>query len=438
VQKVSPSVVKISVALATPKQLLSGRDWDFFRHFFGDKGFGWMTPGQPGAFLDRGLGSGVIVSSDGYILTNNHVVKDAKEIQVTLNDGRTFTAKVIGADPQTDIALIKVQADNLPALTLANSDNVNVGDVVLAVGSPFGIGQTVTMGIVSAKDRVTSGKMDEDFIQTDAAINPGNSGGALVNTEGRLVGINTEILTRSGGNQGIGFAVPSNVCRWVMESLVNYGYVNRGFIGVEIQNLTPALAQAFKLNDVRGALVASVTPGTAGAVAGLKSGDVIVGFNGQPIENASQLKLLVAEAGPGVTVPIEVMRNGDKTTLHVSLTGQPGEKLANANSQNNQSGTNKDALHGVTVADFDSQTRAELNIPDNVHGALVTAVDPSSPAYDAGLRSGDLILEINHHPVKDAQDAVKDTAKPTNHETLLRIWSQGGIAYMAVPESSVG
>ena len=226
-------------------------------------------------------------------------MQNAKEIKVALNDGRSFTAKVIGTDPQTDIALIKVDADNLPALTLADSDKVDVGDVVLAVGNPFGIGQTVTRGIVSAMNRVTASDMDEDFIQTDAAINPGNSGGALVDLDGRLVGINTEILTRSGGNQGIGFAVPSNLCGWVMDSLVKNGHVSRGYLGVAIQNMTPGMAEALKVNNDQGALVSSVTPGSAAAAAGLQSGDVIVEFNGQPVQDASQLKLRVAESGPG-------------------------------------------------------------------------------------------------------------------------------------------
>ena len=375
---------------------------------------------------ERKLGSGVIVSPDGYILTNNHVVQNAKEIKVALNDGRSFTAKVIGTDPQTDIALIKVDADNLPALTLADSNKVDFGDVVLAVGNPFGIGQTVTRGIVSAVNRVTASDMDEDFIQTDAAINPGNSSGALVDLDGRLVGINTEILTRSGGNQGIGFAVPSNLCGWVMDSLVKNGHVSRGYLGVAIQNLTPGLAEAFKVNNDQGALVSSVTPGSAAAAAGLQSGDVIVEFNGQPVQDASQLKLRVAESGPGATVPVVVMRNGERKTLTATLKEQPANQVANANSENNQN-AGKDALHGVAVSNLNSDTRSELNIPSNVQGALITEVDPSSLSYEAGLRTGDVILEINHQPVKDAEDAVRDTAQTQGNETLVKIWSPQGI-----------
>lgn len=433
VQKVAPSVVKIFVSSSVPqRQLLSGQDPEFFRRFFGD------VPQASGPMLEHGLGSGVIVSSDGYILTNNHVVKNAKEIEVTLTDGRTFNAKVVGTDPGTDVALIKVQADNLPALTLADSNKVEVGDVVLAIGNPFGVGQTVTSGIISAKDRVTSSGMDQDFIQTDAAINPGNSGGALVDTEGRLVGINSEILSRSGGNQGIGFAIPSDLCRWVMDSLIKYGHVNRGFLGVEIQNLTPGLAQAFKDNNMQGALIAAVTPESPAAAAGLQNGDVIVEFNGQPVQDASQLKLQVAEAGPGTTIPVVVMRNGEKKSVNVTLRAEPNKGVAGANQQNNESGTRKDALQGVSVSNLNSDIRSELNIPDDVHGALITQVNPLSASYEAGLRSGDVILDINQHPVKDAQDAVNNTTKAAGSETLVKVWSKNGVHYVAVPDSNIG
>jgi serine protease Do len=432
VEQVAPSVVKVFVSSTIPgRQPLSGQDRDFFRHFFGE------IPQGSGPMLEHGLGSGVIVSSDGYILTNNHVVKNAKEIEVTLTDGRTFNAKVVGTDPETDLALIKVQASNLPALTLADSNKVEVGDVVLAIGNPFGVGQTVTSGIVSGKNRVTSGDGDQDFIQTDAAINPGNSGGALVDTEGRLIGINSEILSRSGGNQGIGFAIPSDLCRWVMDSLIKYGHVNRGFLGVETQNLTPGLAQEFKVNNAQGALIASVTPDSAAAAAGLQSGDVIVEFNGQPVQDASQLKLRVAEAGPGTTVPVVVMRNGERKTLSVTLREMPNHEVANA-SQDNANGDHRDALHGVSVTDLNPNIRSELNIPDNVHGALVTQVDPLSASYEAGLRTGDVILDINQHSVKDAQDAVNDTAKAVGSETLVKVWNQNGPHFVAVPNSNVG
>src|SRR6201995_395669 len=333
VKKVAPSVVKISVTMKGTDNPLANSDMDFFRRFFGEDGSKQMNPGRLHGPMEHGLGSGVIVSSDGYILTNNHVVNNATEIQVALNDGRQFTAKVIGSDPKTDVALIKIDAENLPALTLTDSSKVEIGDVVLAIGNPFGIGQTVTKGIVSAKDRTTSGDGDEDFIQTDAAIKPGNSGGALVDTEGRLIGINSEILSRSGGNQGIGFAIPSDLCRWVVDSLIKGGHVNRGFLGVETQNLTPGLAQEFKVNNAQGALIASVRPDRAAAAAGVQSGYVIVEFNGHPVQDASQLKLQVAEAGPGTAVPVVVMRNGERKTLSVTLKPEPNHEVASANSQ---------------------------------------------------------------------------------------------------------
>jgi serine protease Do len=328
VQRVAPSVVKVFVTSSTPEKQLSLPHLDFFRHFFGE---GQLHLGHPPYQLEHGSGSGVIVSPDGYILTNNHVVKNGREIQVALNDGRTFTAKIVGTDSQTDVALLKVRADNLPELTVADSDKVNVGDAVLAIGNPFGIGQTVTAGIISAEHRVSAGDKNEDFIQTDAAINPGNSGGALVDIEGRLIGINAEIPSRNGGNQGIGFAVPSNVCRWIMESLVKYGQVERGFLGIEIQNLTPGLAQAFKAGTTHGALVSGVTPGSPADAAGLKSGDVIIEFNGQPVADANQFKLRVTETIPGTTVSVKIKRNGETETFNVILKQSTQNETANAN-----------------------------------------------------------------------------------------------------------
>ncbi|MEA3146697.1 MAG: serine protease Do [Verrucomicrobiota bacterium] len=436
VKKVAPSVVKIFVTMKAASggsNPLANSDNDFFRRFFGEDGMKQMNPGKLHVPTEHGLGSGVIVSADGYILTNNHVVNNASEIQVALNDGRQFTAKVIGSDPKTDVALIRIKADNLPALTLADSDKIEVGDVVLAIGNPFGIGQTVTKGIVSAKDRTTSGDMDEDFIQTDAAINPGNSGGALVDTEGRVVGINSAILTHSGGNQGIGFAVPSNLCRWVMDSLVKNGRVDRGFMGVMIQNLTPDLATAFKLDRTNGALVGDVSPDSPADKAGLKSGDVITQLNGQPIEDASQLKLRVAESAPGSKVQLGVNRNGESKTFDVTLGNLPENKVAKADEQSGNAKT--DALSGVGVADLDQNTRAELNIPAQVQGAVITEVAPDSAAYQAGLRTGDVITELDRKPVKNAQDAVADTEKPAGKQTLVKVWTKSGSHYLTVDES---
>ena len=439
VQKVAPSVVEVFVTSKARGGQSPGDQADLLRRFFGqgrrfnlpDGGDGDGGMGVP----ERGLGSGVIVSTDGYILTNNHVVREASEIRVALADGREFPAKMVGTDPKTDVAVIKIKADGLPALTFADSAEVSVGDVVLAVGNPFGIGQTVTQGIVSAKDRVTSGAQDEDFIQTDAAINPGNSGGALVDTEGRLVGINAEILSRTGGNQGIGFAIPSDLCQWVMTSLIKNGRVDRGFLGVSIQNLTPALAQQFKLDRINGALVADVSAGGPADSAGFKSGDVVRQFNDKPVKDASQFKLQVAETAPGTKVTVQVVRNGETKTLEVTLKNAPNQKLASADRDSGASNS-KDALSGVAVADLDQNTRSQLNVPDNVKGAVITEVRPNSPSYEAGLRAGDVITEINKQSVKNSGDAVKLTEKPAGAETLVKLWSHGGIRYLTVEENS--
>src|SRR6516225_3858908 len=438
VQKVIPSVVQVDVTgkSGNGRSLGSSDMQDQLRRFFGR---GFQIPEQPEMPNQKALGSGVIISADGYILTNNHVVENSKTIQVTLSDGRKLTAKVIGTDPQTDVALLKIDAANLEPVTLADSDSAQVGDLVLAIGDPFGIGTTVTEGIISAKNRtrVTSGDADEDFIQTDAAINPGNSGGALVDIQGRLVGINTSILSRSGGNQGIGFAVPSNLCRWVMDSLVKTGHVERGFLGVQIQDLTPSLAQAFKTERTNGALVSDVTAGSPADAAGIKSGDVIVEFNGKPVENASQLKLHVAETAPGSSVPVVVNRNGETKNLSITVREKAKNELASSKQEQGQNGQG-DALHGVAVGELDQQTREELKVPASVHGALVSQVSPNSAAYEAGLREGDVILEINHQPVKNAQDAVKLTANRSGNDTLVKVWSHGGSHYLTVNDSNVG
>jgi len=280
---------------------------------------------------------------------------------------------------------------------------------------------------------VTSSDMDEDFIQTDAAINPGNSGGALVDTDGRLIGINTAILSRSGGNQGIGFAVPSNLCRWVMDSLVKNGKVERGLLGVMIQNVTPDLAKALKLDRATGALVGDVTPASPADKAGLKSGDVITQLNGQPIEDTSQLKLRVTETTPGSQVHLVVNRNGESKAFDVTLGSVPENKVAKASESNGEA--RREALGGVSVTDLDQNTRAELKIPQNVQGAVITQVAPDSAAYEAGLRTGDVITELNRQPVKNAQDAVAETEKQRSNETLVKVWTTGGSYYLAVDES---
>ncbi|MBX3733305.1 MAG: DegQ family serine endoprotease [Verrucomicrobiae bacterium] len=435
VKQVVPSVVRVNVKQkarfasspvpAIPPEL---------RRFFG--------PGFPGAPGDgeemprmprsQGVGSGVIVTADGYILTNNHVIEGAEEVKVNLQDGREFVARVVGGDPKTDVAVLKVDGGDLPALVLGDSDALEVGDVVLAIGNPFGIGQTVTSGIVSATGRATMGLDYEDFIQTDAAINPGNSGGALVDASGRLVGINTAILSRSGGNQGIGFAIPVSLARDIMESLVKDGRVTRGYFGVMIQDVNPALARKFGLDDAKGALVGEVTPDSPAAKAGLKSGDVVTSLGGRDVRDSRQLKLAVSRIRPGETAQVQVLRDGKMKTMKVRVGELPGEASVAKASPAADEGT----LNGVGVTDLDARTRRQYNIPAGVGGAVITEVAPDSAAAEAGLQPGDVVLEINRTEVKDAGDAVRLTEDPEDRTTLLKVWSRGGTRYVVVDESN--
>jgi serine protease Do len=440
VKKVAPGVVKIVVTSKVTNMSMpegfSPND-PFWRHFFGDQGGRQMPNRQLNTPRQHGLGSGVIVTKDGYIITNNHVVDGADEVKVTLQDGREFTAKVIGRDPKSDVAVIKIDANGLPVVPMADSDKVQVGDIVLAVGNPFGVGQTVTTGIVSATGRGNLGIEDyEDFIQTDAAINPGNSGGALVDVEGRLIGINTAIFSHSGGNQGIGFAVPSDLARNVMDSLIKDGHVTRGYLGVMIQDVTPALAKEFSLKDATGALIGDVVPSGPAAKAGLKDGDVVLQYNGKQITDSRRLRLAVGETKPGTTVPVRILRDGSSKTLEVTVQAMPGtEQLAK---NNTPAGTDNGTLNGVGVGELDQQTRQELKVPENIKGVVVTEVQPDSPAAEAGLKQGDVIESINRHPVKTADEAVRLTENTKDKVSLLRIWSHGGSHYVVVDESKAG
>jgi len=436
VKKVEPAVV--NVFTTTKSANLSGQEMpdssDPFWRFFGQP-FGPMAPhGQLRRPVEHGIGSGVIVTSNGYILTNNHVVDGATEVKVKMQDGREFTAKVIGHDSRSDLAVIKIDATDLPVVPMADSNKVEVGDIVLAVGDPFGVGQTVTEGIVSATNRSDVGLGDyENFIQTDAAINPGNSGGALVDVQGRLIGINTAILSRSGGFQGIGFAIPSDIAHNVMESLIQYGHVTRGYLGARVQNLTPALANEFKLKQPTGALIGEVVSNGPAKKAGIKDGDVVVAFNGHKIADSRQLQLEVAQTKPGSTVPVKILRDGSAETLEVTVGRLPSSKaIAQAS---NSSPQDNGTLQGVGVENLGPQVRQQFKIPDNVQGAVISQVAPDSAAADAGLKPGDVIESINRHPVKDADQAVQLTQNSKDKQTLLRIWSDGGSHYVVVDES---
>ncbi len=443
VKKVAPSVVKLETVqkgrVVNSGNPFSGNGGPRFWEFFGEESPFGPGPGrQFRAPSQRGVGSGVIVTPDGYIITNNHVVDGADEVKVSLNDGRELKAKVIGKDPKTDVAVIKVEAGDLPAISWADSDRIEVGDVVLAVGNPFGIGQTVTMGMVSATGRATRELVDldyQDFIQTDAAINPGNSGGALVDAEGRLVGINTAILSRSGGNQGIGFAIPTNLARDVMGSLVTDGRVTRGYLGVLIQDVTPALAKEFKLKERGGALVGEVSAKGPADKAGVESGDVVIEVNDKPISDSRHLRMEIARIKPGETAALKLLRDGSTKTVKVKVGELPdGPAVAQGDSPAGDDGT----LNGVTVSDLDARMRQQFNIPPKVRGALVTQVEPDSAAAEAGVRAGDVIVEINHESVDGATEAVKLTENPKDKTTLLKLWTRGATRYVVVDESENG
>jgi serine protease Do len=362
-----------------------------FGHFPGSPGFGQA----PRHYTERGLGSGVIVSPDGYILTNNHVVGKATEIHVTLMDKREFTAKVIGKDRKTDLALIKINAHKpLPCAQLGDSHDIHVGDWVLAVGNPFGFSLTATTGIVSAKGRVLGGSYDE-FIQTDAAINPGNSGGPLFNTQGQVIGINTAIYSSSGSNAGIGFAIPIDLAKQIMQQLKEHGHVIRGWLGVEIQRITPSLAQSFNLPKPEGALVAQVQPDTPAEKAGFKPGDIIVKFKGRAVNNEHVLPEMVAETAIGKTVPIEVIRNGKHITLHATIAQLNEQQLASAAGSGSEN-------WGLSVQTLTPDIAHELGT-SAAHGVVIGRVRPGSPAEDAGLRSGDVILQMDHMEMNSAR-----------------------------------
>jgi serine protease Do len=436
VKQVAPSVVKITTATKARRvnTQFPGFDHPMFRQFFGGRVPEIQQPPQ------SGLGSGVIISADGYIVTNNHVISGADEVVVTMDDGRELTAKVVGHDPQTDIAVIKVNARDLPAITFADTNSLEVGDRVLAIGNPFGLGETVTTGIVSAKGRRPGlGLEYEDFIQTDAAINPGNSGGALVDMDGRLIGINTAILSRSGGFQGVGLAVPANLVNHVTQSIVKHGKVVRGYLGVNTQNVTPALAESLGLQTRTGALVADVVPNSPAARAGVKPGDVITGVDGKPVEDSHRLSFTIGAIEPGTTLNLDVLRDGKTRQVKATTAERPNNPRSRERFEPEEFASNDEGvLNGVAVDDIDANTRRTMNLPRDLRGAVITKVDPESAAARAGLRPGDVILEINRQRVTSAQDAIDLSAKVESKKALVRVWSRGGTAFVVVDESAKG
>ncbi|HLV95662.1 MAG TPA: Do family serine endopeptidase [Candidatus Acidoferrales bacterium] len=432
---VLPAVVNVhSSKVVKPRsnQMMPFFNDPFFQQFFGNQ-FGQNMQPQPER--EQSLGSGVILTSDGTIITNNHVVDGATDIKVSLADKREFTAKVIGTDKPSDIAVLKINATGLPTLPIGDSSKLQVGDVVLAIGDPFGIGETATMGIVSAKGRGGHLGIEtyEDFIQTDAAINPGNSGGALIDLHGNLVGINTAIATGGGGggNVGIGFAIPIDMAHKVMDQIVEHGKVIRGYLGLLPEDVSASLAKQFGLSQATGALVASVEKDTPASRAGLKQGDIVLKVNGQTVDSANDLRLLISQSQPGASVNLTIWRDNKTQDVKVTLAELPQQNAQNGASEGNGSGT----MQGVQVQTVTPDMSQDLGVPNGTRGVVITSVDPSSPAAAASLERGIIIQEVNHKPVNNAQEYHAALQGADDHPVLLLIMipnSDGQQRYVVV------
>ena len=431
VDKVSPAVVTIRTEsrLRAPQQF-PFMDDPFFRRFFGDRLP--QTPEQ----LRRGLGSGVIVSTDGYILTNHHVIDGAQQIEVELREQRTVEAKLIGSDPPSDLAVLKIGQAGLSALALADSDKVQVGDVVLAIGNPLGIGQTVTMGIISAKSRRTglSNGSFEDFLQTDAPTNRGNSGGALVDSSGNLVGINSQILSPSGGSIGIGFAIPSNMARDVLDQLVKNGKVRRGQLGIVVQSVTAEIASSLGLSSPRGVIVSQIQPGSAAERAGLKQGDVILALNGNPVSQPNSFRNDIAATPPGQTVTLRIWRNGNEEELRPTLSEFTSDERRGGSSENGSSESrgSDDGRLGLSVQPLTPALAQELGLRSDTQGLAVMEVDPLGPAADVGIRQGDVIEQVNRQPVRSVAELRAAIDRSGNKPLLLLLNHRGTTVFVTV------
>ena len=425
-KKVLPSVVNISsskVVKAAPQT--DGRMDPFFRQFFGDQGGPLDVPKDR---REKSLGSGVIVSPEGYILTNNHVVEGATDVRVTLSDKRELEARIVGTDPKVDIAVLKIEATSLQPITLGDSSKVEVGDTALAIGDPFGVGQTVTRGIISAKGRGNLGIEDyEDFIQTDAPINPGNSGGALINDRGELVAINTAIIGESGGSQGIGFAVPVNLAHNVMNQILKNGKVVRAYLGIVPQDMTPEMAKAFGEKEARGVVVGDVSPKSPAQESGLQRGDILLDVNGKPATGSNQLRMDISMMEPGSSVKLNVLRNGSEKEMTVKLAEMPTET---AKAESGNGGESTKALEGVEVSNLTPHAAERLGLPDSTTGVVVSDIDPASKLADSGLRQGDVIQEVNHEPVKNVSE-FQSAVKKAGNEPLLLVNRRGQTLFIA-------
>jgi serine protease Do len=431
--RVTPAVVNITVTSKPSAQALSGDDsGQNMQQFFGpDSPFGHMFnfPRMPRERVEHGLGSGVIISPDGYIVTNNHVVQGSGDIRVTMSNRQIYSAKVIGTDPLTDLAVIKINGSDLPSIPWGDSAKLAPGQTVLAFGNPYGLRFTVTRGIVSALNRPNPDPSDRrkpgEFIQTDAAINPGNSGGALVDARGELIGINTFLISENGSFSGAGFAIPSQIAQPTVETLIKDGKVSHGFIGISVNDVTPENAKFFDSKNATGAIVSQVDPNSPGAKAGLKEGDVITKVDGQTVADAGELQVRVGEKHAGQTVQLEVMRDGKQMNIAVTLEAMGARE--NASSENSEHGKGR---WGLSLADLNQDARDQLQIPANVKGAVVEDVQPGSPSDNAGLQRGDVILGVNRHSEQSANDVAQALSGiPQGQDALVLVWSNGGNSF---------
>jgi serine protease Do len=435
VSKVAPAVVTIRAdrRVRAPQQFPFMND-PFFRGLFGDR----MPQQQPREELLRALGSGVIVSADGYILTNHHVIDGAEQIKIDMNDGRTLDAKLVGSDPLSDLAVLKISSSGLTYLTPGDSDKVRVGDIALAIGNPFGIGQTVTMGIISAKGRFSregpgAGNF-EDFLQTDAPINQGNSGGALINTTGELIGINSQILPgNSGGNIGIGFAIPSNMARSVMDQLVKNGKVRRGQLGINVQRVTSDVAESLSLPDTKGVIVSGVRAGSAAERAGIRRGDVITALDGAPVSDTNAFRNRIASTTPGTEVTLTIMRDNKEQKIRATL-GEVTPETAQAEQGDDNGGPSPSGTGklGLSVEPLTPDLASQLNLRPGTQGLVVDSVDPAGPAAEAGIARGDVIEEVNRQPVRAVADLRSAVDKTGNKSALFLINRRGDTIYLTI------
>ena len=449
--RVTPAVVNVTVASRTHVQQSGAEGMPDMQQFFGpgagpDGGPGPGNPfgrqfgrefnfPSPQNRMEHGLGSGVIISPDGYIVTNNHVIDGAVDIRVTMSNREVLPAKLVGADPLTDLAVIKVNATNLPSVPWGNSASLRPGQTVLAFGNPYGFRFTVTRGIISALNRPNPDASDRrkpgEFIQTDAAINPGNSGGALVDARGELIGINTFLISSSGSFSGMGFAIPAQIVKPTVETLIRDGKVTHAFIGIQISDVTPDNAKFFQINKAEGAVISEVEPDAPGAKAGLRTGDVITELDGKPVTNAGQLQMIVGQKRPGETIHLQIVRDSKPMSVVVKLEALGGDKGTEIAGSEHGKGR-----WGLSLADLTPDVRNELQAQASVHGAIVEDVQPGSPADNAGLQRGDVIMEVNRHSVKSASEVAQAlSGVPSGQDALVLVWSNGGSTFRVLHPS---